>query len=117
MSTRNRAPGWPGSRDILNRRTAVETAEPMAVDVEKDELIFFPLLYWPVVEGEALPSAKAAASICNRYLATGGTILFDTRDAGSKHAHLRARRREAQLRVSPPGSRSRRWCRCRPITC
>jgi hypothetical protein len=74
--------GMAGLSLILNQRTAVEAAEPMGVDVEKDELIFFPLLYWPVVEGQALPSASAASRL-QRYLATGGTILFDTRDAGS----------------------------------
>ena len=72
--------GLAGLSLVLNQRTAVEAAEPMGVDIEKDELIFFPLLYWPVVAGERVPSAAAAAKL-QRYLATGGTILFDTRDA------------------------------------
>jgi hypothetical protein len=72
--------GLAGLSLVLNQRTAVEAAEPMGVDIEKDELIFFPLLYWPVTEGERAPSAAAAAKL-QRYLATGGTILFDTRDA------------------------------------
>ena len=37
--------GLIGLTGTLNRRTAVETAEPLAVDVEQDELVFFPLLY------------------------------------------------------------------------
>jgi len=53
----------------------------MAVDIEHDELIFFPLLYWPVAPGEPTPS-PAAVERLNRFLATGGTILFDTRDHG-----------------------------------
>jgi hypothetical protein len=73
--------GLVGLTATLNRRTAVETAEPLAVDIESDELIFFPLLYWPVTAEQAPPSARAAERI-NRYLQTGGTILFDTRDAG-----------------------------------
>jgi hypothetical protein len=73
--------GLVGLTATLNRRTAVETAEPLAVDIENDELIFFPLLYWPVTAEQAPPSARAAERI-NRYLQTGGTILFDTRDAG-----------------------------------
>ncbi len=88
--------GLAGLSLILNQRTAVEAAEPMGVDVEKDELIFFPLLYWPVVEGEALPSAKAAARL-QRYLATGGTILFDTRDGGS-NTPVSASQAEQQLK-------------------
>ncbi|HVC50865.1 MAG TPA: DUF4159 domain-containing protein [Stellaceae bacterium] len=72
--------GLVGLSDTLNRRTAVEAATPMGVDIEKDELVFFPLLYWPVTPDQPPPSAEAAARI-NRYLETGGTILFDTRDA------------------------------------
>ncbi len=71
--------GLVGLTATLNRRTAVETAEPLAVDIERDELIFFPLLYWPVVSDQAPPSSTAVERI-NRYLETGGTILFDTRD-------------------------------------
>ena len=71
--------GLVGLTATLNRRTAVETAEPLAVDIEHDELIFFPLLYWPVVADQAPPSSAAVERI-NRYLETGGTILFDTRD-------------------------------------
>jgi hypothetical protein len=75
--------GLLGLTATLNRRTAVETAEPLAVDIETDELIFFPLLYWPVVSSQATPSPKAVERI-NRYLETGGTILFDTRDANDQ---------------------------------
>src|SRR5947208_3281827 len=80
VDTESRA-GLVGLIDTLNRRTAVETAEPLAVDIERDELIFFPLLYWPVTAQQPAPSPRAAERI-NRYLETGGTILFDTRDAG-----------------------------------
>jgi hypothetical protein len=73
--------GLAGLNLILNRRTAVETAEPLAVDIERDELIFFPLLYWPVTGQQTPPSPQAVERI-NRYLETGGTILFDTRDSG-----------------------------------
>jgi hypothetical protein len=71
--------GLVGLGDVLTRRTAVETGEPLAVDIESDELIFFPLLYWPVTADETPPSPTAIERI-NRYLETGGTILFDTRD-------------------------------------
>jgi hypothetical protein len=77
--------GLVGLGNILTRRTAVETGEPMAVDVEADELIFFPLIYWPVTNGQPPLSTQAAERV-NRYLATGGTILFDTRDEGGAGA-------------------------------
>jgi hypothetical protein len=75
--------GLVGLIATLDRRTAVETADPMAVDIESDELIFFPLLYWPVTAEQAPPSPRAAERV-NRYLETGGTILFDTRNSGEE---------------------------------
>jgi hypothetical protein len=45
-----------------------------------DELSFFPFLYWPVTPDQPIPSDEAYAKL-NRYLRTGGMILFDTRDA------------------------------------
>ncbi|MBU1834933.1 MAG: DUF4159 domain-containing protein, partial [Alphaproteobacteria bacterium] len=62
------------------RRTSIEPATPMAVDLERDELAFFPFLYWPVLPSAPLPSRDAYAKL-NRYLRSGGMILFDTRDA------------------------------------
>jgi hypothetical protein len=52
----------------------------MGVDIEKDELAFFPFLYWPVTADAPVPTSAAFAKL-NRYLRTGGLILFDTRDA------------------------------------
>ncbi|HEV7369682.1 DUF4159 domain-containing protein [Arenibaculum sp.] len=71
--------GLEGLSQILNRRTAVETAGAMAVDLETDELAFFPLLYWAVSPDQPRPSDEATARL-NGYLRNGGTILFDTRD-------------------------------------
>ncbi|PWE32255.1 LytTR family transcriptional regulator [Maritimibacter sp. 55A14] len=72
--------GLRGLSRTLTRRTAVEPADPIGVDLEEDELAFFPLLYWPVGAGQPRPSAEAYARL-NAYLRTGGMILFDTRDA------------------------------------
>ena len=74
------AAGLQGLSLALTRRTAVEPADPIGLDLERDELAFFPLIYWPVTETQPLPSAEAYARL-NRYLRTGGMILFDTRDA------------------------------------
>ncbi|MFV2038523.1 MAG: DUF4159 domain-containing protein, partial [Paracoccaceae bacterium] len=72
--------GLRGLSDVLFARTSVEPAEPIAVNLEFDELSFFPMLYWPVTPDQPLPSAEAYGRL-NRYLRTGGMILFDTRDA------------------------------------
>jgi len=71
--------GLEGLVEVLNRRTAVETAGTQAVDIEADELAFFPLLYWPVTTTQRPLSDRARGRV-NEYLRNGGTILFDTRD-------------------------------------
>ena len=71
--------GLRGLSDILRRRTAVEPGNPMAIDIENDELAFFPLLYWAVSPRQPLLSEKARRRL-NQFLKTGGTILFDTRE-------------------------------------
>lgn len=72
--------GLQGLSRALFMRSSVEPAAPMAVDIETDDLSVFPFLYWPVTEDAPLPSAQAYARL-NRYLRSGGMILFDTRDA------------------------------------
>ncbi len=64
----------------LYERTSVEPLDPIGVDIERDELAFFPFLYWPITTTQSEPSAAAYAKL-NDYLRTGGMILFDTRDA------------------------------------
>jgi hypothetical protein len=72
--------GLRGLSQTLFQRTSVEPSDPIAVDLETDELSFFPFLYWPVTPDQPIPSDEAYAKL-NRYLRTGGMILFDTRDA------------------------------------
>ena len=72
--------GLRGLSRILFARTSIEPDPPIGVDVERDELTFFPFLYWPITEATPIPSDAAYAKL-NRYLRGGGMILFDTRDA------------------------------------
>ncbi len=72
--------GLSGLSDILHFRTSVEAGEPYGVDLERDELAFFPMLYWPVTTTQTIPSSAAYERL-NTYLRNGGMILFDTRDA------------------------------------
>ena len=71
--------GLEGLGYILSTRTSIEPASPMAINIERDELIFFPLIYWPIIPTQAALSSNAAVKV-NHYLKTGGIILFDTRD-------------------------------------
>ncbi len=71
--------GLKGLTRILKDRTAAEPGEPMAIDIEQDELAFFPLIYWPVSPAQSQLSANALAKV-DAFMRNGGTILFDTRD-------------------------------------
>ncbi len=72
--------GLFGLSVVLTERTSIEPGQPIGVDLERDELAFFPLLYWPITDTQSNLSEQAVLKL-NRYLATGGMILFDTRDA------------------------------------
>lgn len=89
--------GLEGLSYILQRRTAVDAAEPMAVNIDQDDLAFFPLLYWPMADSQRPPTPEALERI-NRYLRTGGTILFDTRDGPYGEGGLGTRRLRALVR-------------------
>ena len=96
--------GLYGLSRTLFQRTSVEPAEPVGVDPETDELSVYPLLYWPITPGQAVPSDEAYAKL-NRYLRSGGMILFDTRDAylpGSSTPEAQTLQRIAEPLDVPP---------------
>jgi hypothetical protein len=72
--------GLQGLTLFLAQRTALEAGEPVGLDIARDELNFYPLIYWPIVPGQPKPSAQALARV-DAYMKQGGTVLFDTRDA------------------------------------
>jgi len=72
--------GLQGLTLFLAQRTALEVGEPVGLDPARDELAFFPLIYWPIVPGATKPTPAALARI-DAYMKQGGTVLFDTRDA------------------------------------
>jgi hypothetical protein len=73
--------GLKGLSMYLADRTALEPGEPAAVDIANDELAFYALLYWPIDAGQPVPSPETMAKV-DTFMKNGGTILFDTRDAG-----------------------------------
>jgi len=79
--------GLQGLGSALLQRTSVEPGDPAGIDIEKDEIVFFPLIYWPVTANAAEPSPAALAKL-DTYMKNGGTILFDTREDGSDFGAL-----------------------------
>ncbi|MBB3287705.1 MULTISPECIES: DUF4159 domain-containing protein [unclassified Rhizobium] len=72
--------GLAGLSDYLTYRTTLEPGPPVGLDLTKDELAFYPLIYWPVSATAPMPSNDAINRI-DAYMRNGGTVLFDTRDA------------------------------------
>ncbi len=100
--------GLTGLTKFITRRTSLEPGPPIGVDISKDELSFFPLLYWPVDPAAAIPDAKTMARV-DAFMKKGGTVIFDTRDAlaggfgGSvvSKANMRLREILADLDIPP----------------
>jgi hypothetical protein len=65
---------------FLAQRTALEPGEPIGLDPARDELSFFPIIYWPISPSAPVP-ARATLDRIDAYMKRGGTVLFDTRDA------------------------------------
>ncbi|MGO9004425.1 MAG: DUF4159 domain-containing protein [Beijerinckiaceae bacterium] len=65
---------------VLATRTSLTPTEPGGVDPGRDELAFYPMLYWPIVPSSPQPSPATIAKLA-AFMKQGGTIIFDTRDA------------------------------------
>ena len=70
--------GLRGLGEVLTYRTSIEPEPPVAVNIETDDLDFYPFLYWPISASQPLLSPAAVEKL-NRFLRTGGMIMFDTR--------------------------------------
>lgn len=71
--------GLAGLTDYLYYRTTLEPGDPVGVDIAKDELSVFPILYWPISATADMPSQDTISRV-DAYMRAGGTVLFDTRD-------------------------------------
>ena len=79
-STRPAAPALTACRRCSPTRTALEPGDPIGVDPAKDELAFFPLIYWPIVADDRRCRPPATMARIDAYMRQGGSVLFDTRD-------------------------------------
>lgn len=96
--------GLKGLSNFVNDRTSAVLSDPRGVDIENDEIVFYPLLYWPVIADAEAPNAQAMQRIAD-YIKNGGTILFDLRDStadlGNGPTSAALRRIVSQLDVPP----------------
>jgi hypothetical protein len=73
--------GLKGLTLIMTDRTSTVLADPVGIDITSDELVFYPMLYWPVSE-TAQPLTDAVRAKLSTYMKNGGMVFFDTRDGG-----------------------------------
>jgi hypothetical protein len=74
--------GLAGLNLVLGARTALEPGDAVGINADRDELAFFPVLYWPIVAGRPIPAAETLRKL-EAYMKGGGLVIFDTRDAMS----------------------------------
>ena len=73
--------GLTGLSRVLIARTAVEPGDPVGVNITKDEIAYYPILYWPVLSSQKELDDATLAKI-DAFMKQGGMIIFDTRDYG-----------------------------------
>ncbi|EJF86252.1 DUF4159 domain-containing protein [Candidatus Bartonella washoeensis] len=72
---------------FIAERTMLSPGSVIALDLDKDELAFYPLIYWPIDSNSPLPTQKSLEKI-NAFMKHGGTVLFDTRDQINANLNL-----------------------------
>jgi hypothetical protein len=112
------AAGLWGLTRYLQSRTALEPAEPVGLDLETDELAFYPLIYFPIDTGDA--DAERTGDLAPRRLHAGRRhrAVRHPRPADRLvHRQPPPRRKTSACATSCAASTSRRWSRFRRTTC
>ena len=73
--------GLKGLGLVMDDRTSAALGDPVGINIETDNLVFFPLLYWPVSENDQAPS-DATVNKLDSFMKNGGTIFFDLHNSG-----------------------------------
>ena len=77
--------GLASLSDFVTSRSAAILGDPAGVVPGRDDLSFYPLLYWPIVPGDA-PLGAAAIAALNTFMANGGILFIDTEGSDSAAA-------------------------------
>lgn len=67
---------------LVGERSTARLDSPLAVDLETDPVLFFPIVYWPLSIEQKPLSAVAVAKL-NAYLRSGGLLVLDTQAEGA----------------------------------
>ena len=117
--TRSAARALPALATSWSSAPRSSLASRSASIIERDEIVFFPLIYWPILADAQAPSPAALAKL-NTYIKNGGTIFFDTREDGADSSSLLGEslgRDAGACAASWRNLTFRRSSRFRPTTC
>ncbi|MEM7210724.1 MAG: DUF4159 domain-containing protein [Pseudomonadota bacterium] len=70
-----------GLGSALTRLTAIEPGPPVGVRPGKDEMSFYPVIYWPLRE-DTIPDREGLDALAE-YIRTGGMLIIDTQNGAS----------------------------------
>ena len=102
---------------VLASRTSAELAEPIALDPARDELAFYPLIYWPIVAGLPQPQARGAHAHRGVHEKRRHARLRHARRADCASGRLADVRGALAARAARRASTCRSSSRCRATTC
>ena len=72
-----------GLREQLDGRTTIEPAGVHGINPDMTGLEMYPFLYWPIRRDTPALTPAERLNI-NAYMASGGTVIFDTADEGDR---------------------------------
>ncbi len=74
---------------FMSEKSSIEAKGVASIDIEHDEIAFFPFIYWPITNESPALSIAAQRKVQN-YINSGGVILFDIQDdAAQRNQSLR----------------------------
>jgi len=76
------ATAYDGLKHLTNElraRTSYEPGDPIGLDLNKDDLSLYPLIYWPIYASMPQPNEKVIQKLAT-FMRSGGTVIFDTRN-------------------------------------
>ena len=83
------ASAYDGLKHLTNElraRTSYEPGDPIGLDLNKDDLSLYPLIYWPIYASMPQPNEKVIQKLAT-FMRSGGTVIFDTRN-GDSHSNV-----------------------------
>jgi Domain of unknown function (DUF4159)/Aerotolerance regulator N-terminal len=74
--------GLNGLGVIISDRTSAVLGPARKINLERDDMVFYPMIYWPITENAQEPTPVVLAKI-EKYMKNGGTLFFDLREDGA----------------------------------